>query len=270
MLKFHEYAETRIISEFGIHESELIIIEKEIINDIDHVINEFAPMAAAYLLGKGSAHKEEKKEDNKFFSLAKVYDYIKKAIKALGIVSFMGAMIYIGFRFDAIRRMFPFLAPFIDKIGSRVYEFISYWTGNFGYNAFMKLVEWSKEFAMYLVKQAAELFGVSSIGKKAKEMLDKTSDIGDDVSSWLKGGKSQYDNPSWTQSSEYMKKPTYDDAGKLLPKEKWEPYSYDSRSIYGTKPKIDTHFSGPEGLADKFKEKPWWVDELKNLDKKKQ
>jgi hypothetical protein len=232
MLKFNEFIKEKYENQFfietGTSKYELLMIENEVISKIDN------------LLDKEKSTKEEEPEtknppENKAkpkLTMAKVYEYFKKAIKALGIVTVMGAAIYIGFRFDFIRKMFPFLAPFIDAI-------------------------------------ASDMLGITPAIKKAMELLgmaqDKALDVGDDVSSYLKGGTSQYDNPDWTRDSVYSKSPTYDDAGKLLPKDQWKPWSYDSRSIYPTTPKIDTNFPSPEGLADRFNKTPSWMDDIKKL-----
>jgi hypothetical protein len=269
MLKFNEFIKEKYENQFfietGTSKYELLMIENEVISKIDN------------LLDKEKSTKEEEPEtknppENKAkpkLTMAKVYEYFKKAIKALGIVTVMGAAIYIGFRFDFIRKMFPFLAPFIDAIGSKTYEFLSKWTGNFGYDAFVKLMNLSKDFAIWLVTKASDMLGITPAIKKAMELLgmaqDKALDVGDDVSSYLKGGTSQYDNPDWTRDSVYSKSPTYDDAGKLLPKDQWKPWSYDSRSIYPTTPKIDTNFPSPEGLADRFNKTPSWMDDIKKL-----
>lgn len=45
---------------------------------------------------------------------------IFKAYKIMKSVAFLAALVYLGFRFDAIRALFPWLAPVIDKMGEMV------------------------------------------------------------------------------------------------------------------------------------------------------
>lgn len=45
---------------------------------------------------------------------------IFKAYKVMKSVAFLAALVYLGFRFDAIRALFPWLAPVIDQMGNAV------------------------------------------------------------------------------------------------------------------------------------------------------
>ena len=50
----------------------------------------------------------------------KIMAGIKKAYRVMKSTAFLAALIYIGFRFDAIRALFPWLAPVIDRMGGQV------------------------------------------------------------------------------------------------------------------------------------------------------
>jgi len=167
-----------------------------------------------------------------------------KAIKALGIAVVIGACIYIGFRFESIRALFPMLAPLIDQAGS----FIAGLTGNFAKEAFIKLSQWSFEFTAWLMSKAMELFGITGALETAKDTLlgasDKANDLINQGFDAIRPAGSVYDSPAWTGSSEVG--PSGEFASKYI-----EP-NISSKSIYSPVSKID-QLTGADGLGGALK-----------------
>lgn len=84
-----------------------------------------------------------------------IKDGIYKAYKVMKSVAFLAALIYLGFRFDAIRALFPWLAPVIDQMGAAVLsagkDFLEA-----SYNWLLKI---AKNVALWLGKKALETVG---------------------------------------------------------------------------------------------------------------
>jgi hypothetical protein len=156
-----------------------------------------------------------------------------KAVKVLGIATVIGAFIYVGFRFDAIRSLFPMLAPYIDKAGALVGSM----TGNFAKNSFIKVVEWSADFAAWIMSKSMDVLGMTPALEQAKKTLMDTSekfnnilmDAGDEI----RPSGSAYDSPAWTGSSKVNPGGTGEFASKYI-----EP-NMSSKSIYSPTSKID-------------------------------
>lgn len=77
---------------------------------------------------------------------------IYKAFKVMKSVAFLAALVYLGFRFDAIRALFPWLAPTIDKMGSMVLNAGK----DFLYGAFVWLKTIAKDVVAWLTTTAYE------------------------------------------------------------------------------------------------------------------
>lgn len=84
-----------------------------------------------------------------------IKDGIHKAYKVMKSVAFLAALIYLGFRFDAIRALFPWLAPVIDQMGTAVLsagkDFLEA-----SYNWLLKI---AKNVALWLGEKALETVG---------------------------------------------------------------------------------------------------------------
>jgi hypothetical protein len=138
-----------------------------------------------------------------------------KAIKVLGIAAVIGAFIYVGFRFESIRSLFPMLAPYIDKAG----ELVGNITVEFAKNSFIQVAKWSVDFATWIMSTAMSMFGVTSSLEQAKETLMNTSEKANDIimnaGDAIRPNGSVFDNPSWTRSSKVG--PTGEFANKYIP-----------------------------------------------------
>ena len=75
-----------------------------------------------------------------------IVNALYKAYKVMKATAFLAALIYIGFKFEAIRALFPFLAPLVDKAGA----LIAAATGPIA-------LEQGKKMATWLVSLAPEL-----------------------------------------------------------------------------------------------------------------
>jgi hypothetical protein len=179
--------------------------ERRIIDIEGQKLNEFffLPSLAMKMLSKSPQAKNAKitKEDEAKIEkpsgpLAMIWSIIKK----VGLMTFIAAIIYLGFRFDAIRSLFPFLAPLADKIGT-----VFKWIGTeYLWPAFQTVVKSSVDAAIWLVKKALDLFGLTDPIKKAGKLLMDTSEKANDLIGQafdaLRPTPSGYD-PTYNQSS---------------------------------------------------------------------
>ena len=121
-----------------------------------------------------SKSKEEEIENKEIEKNVKkeggILSMIYKIIKTLGVVAFVGSLVFIGFQFDSIRNMFPFLVPFMDKASEKI--------GEFAKSAFMKVIGFFPWLGLWLAKKGIDA-GVSGAGVAyniAKEAVAQGSD----------------------------------------------------------------------------------------------
>lgn len=183
--------------------------ERKIIDEGQHRLDEFLGslmrlIAPSMLQGGASSllkvgekmispeDKEQMEKASKPGILSTLWGIIKK----VGIIVLIAAIFYLGFRSDTIRAMFPFLAPIADKIGS-AFKFVGNWAGsNVLWPAFKKIAQVSKELAMWLIKKAFEVTGVTGALKRAYTFLEDTyrgfyetlDSAGKKVADAIKGG----------------------------------------------------------------------------------
>lgn len=179
--------------------------ERRIVDIQGEKLNEFffLPSLAMKMLSKSPQAKTAKitKEDEaKIEKPSGPLSMIWSVIKKVGLVTFIAAIIYLGFRFDAIRSLFPFLAPLADKIGT-----VFKWIGTeYLWPAFQALVKGSIDAAIWLVKKALDLLGLTDPIKKAGEFLMATSEKANELIGQafdaVRPTPSGYD-PTYTQSS---------------------------------------------------------------------
>jgi hypothetical protein len=166
------YVLRNIYNVMGIHERE------EIENEHQQLINEFAFLApvaapiativAAKLFDRlfsnnhNKANNQEKEKEDKDGILSLMY----KAIKTLGIIAVVASLIFVGFQFEYIRSMFPFLNPFMDKISENI--------ATISEQSFKKLTETFPALAMYFAKKASEL-GFKN-GERALDIINQAGD----------------------------------------------------------------------------------------------
>jgi hypothetical protein len=205
---FSEYSSYRqhlsFLNECQLSQNELEILQFQVLDNLYNMMNikeqealadehqiliqEFAfliPMAAniaksiamrfatSFFVSKLTAKsKEEEKENEVVEKNVKkeggILSMIYKAIKVLGITAFVASLIFVGFQFDAVRSMFPFLVPFMDKMTEKV--------SAFGQQAFMKLIGFFPWLGMWMAKKAVDS-GLSAGGKAlelAQDAADKT------------------------------------------------------------------------------------------------
>lgn len=181
-------------------------IQERMIVDIEgQKMNEFffLPSLAMKMLSKSPQAKNSKitKEDEaKIEKPSGPLSMIWSIIKKVGLMTFIAAIIYLGFRFDAIRSLFPFLAPLADKIGT-----VFKWIGTeYLWPAFQAVVKSSADAAIWLVKKALELFGLTDPIKKAGKFLmdssEKANDLIGQAFDALRPTTSGYD-PTYNRSS---------------------------------------------------------------------
>lgn len=82
----------------------------------------------------------------------KITNGMYKAYKVMKSVAFLAALVYLGFRFDAIRALFPWLAPVIDKMGDMVLNAGK----DFLYGSFMWLKKIAADVVEWLVEVAKQ------------------------------------------------------------------------------------------------------------------
>lgn len=121
-----------------------------------------------------SKSKEEEVENKEIEKNVKkeggILSMIYKIIKTLGVVAFAGSLVFVGFQFDAIRNMFPFLVPFMDQASEKI--------GEFAKAAFMKVVGFFPWLGLWLAKKGMEagVSGASTAYNVAKEAVVQGSE----------------------------------------------------------------------------------------------
>ena len=75
-----------------------------------------------------------------------IVNALYKAYRVMKATAFLAALIYIGFKFETIRALFPFLVPLVDKVGALIAA-----------AAGPIALEQGKKMAMWLVSLAPEL-----------------------------------------------------------------------------------------------------------------
>jgi hypothetical protein len=195
-IKFHEYVykkqESRFLVDSKMTHKDISILEfcvlrniynvmeiherEEIENEHQQLINEFAFLApvaapiatvvAAKLFDRLFSNKQNQEKEKEKEDKDGILSLMYKAIKTLGIIAVVASLIFVGFQFEYIRSMFPFLNPFMDKISENI--------ATISEQSFKKLTETFPVLAMYLAKKASELGFKNS--KKALDIIGQAGD----------------------------------------------------------------------------------------------
>ena len=220
------------------------------------------------IMGSSSSPEEEvdpeqEKEIKKAESSGGIFSKIWKAIKIMGMTAFLASLIYIGFRFEQIRSMFPWLAGIIDRIGDPIVNAGK----DFIMKSFGKLMNLFPTVASWLINKFSDITGLTDTAEYARKLIQKAQDyISQSKIADLLGinYRPDYNSDYWNKSSSSPIPQDYSADGTLLPsigKEK-----IDTISGYPSVRRIDKIVPPPKPSVDWSKYKdliPNAMDSLK-------
>lgn len=207
------FLEQRLINDLGISRSDLyckkILIEEKIqINEFLSLIPTIIGALSSSKSSSGSKKLEEeiKDKDKKLF----IIEFLKSAVKKLGLLVVIGALIYLGIRTGVISQLLGWAGSIIAKI-----------------------VSWISGFAGDAIKKAFIQFN-NYMSEFGDQINDKTGEVADYLKDVFKKATGTMGNPSspnpWTNPAEtdFLGNPRT----VLTPKEPPKPIDWDKMSDF--------------------------------------
>lgn len=189
----------------------LWLLEQAVLFELDgrkrRLVNEAIPglvaMAAQVLVGQlVSFFVSKLLQAGKAIKESRLSSILFSIIKTIGLTTFICAMIYCGFQFDAIRNISPALTSFIDSIGDKVVEY--------GRSAFVKMATAMPQISLWLVNSMA-IAGISAAKKAAGEIRDIINTDRHGPQTWNSGQKMDPRFPDAEDTRTSMKPGDYTD-----------------------------------------------------------